>query len=139
MTCKLMFVCNFPFKFAVNEILCASSSDHAMQFAIIGSRNAGKTAFRMRASDSIFLDVYIPTTGLETASRVCTASSNNNNSSSSSGQQVIVLHFADGPGDIADGRLRSMVKHADGFFVMFSVTDRASFEAVEEKVSKVYR
>lgn len=105
-------------------------SDHAMRFAIIGSPNVGKTAFRMRAADDIFLDAYIPTMGLETASRVCHIGN---------GDKIIHLHFADGPGAIADGRLRSMIKHVDGYFVMFSVTDRASFEAVEDKISKIYR
>lgn len=97
-------------------------SDYEVRYAIIGASAAGKTAFRMRCTDGIFIDTYVPTVGVDESQRVCKFDD---------GRVVMLLRLIDGAAS-GSATWISALKRSDGLCLVFDFAQRSTFDQLGE-------
>jgi len=96
----------------------AADYDHLFKLLLIGDSGVGKSCLLLRFADDVFIDRYTSTIGVDFKIRTVTV-----------GQERIRLQLWDTAGQERFRTITSSYyRRADGFIVVFDVTDRQSYE-----------
>jgi len=103
--------------------------DHLFKLVLLGDSNAGKSCILLRFADDTFTDSYITTIGVDFRFKTIPVE-----------KKTVKLQIWDTAGQERFRTITSAYyRGADGIILVYDITDRASFDHVDEWLSEVNR
>ena len=93
----------------------------------LGNTAVGKTSFILRFTDNTFQEVYLSTIGLDFKTKIIKIKN-----------KKYKIYFYDTSGQERYKALsRNMIKNADGFIVIYDITNTSSFDSIPEWIQNI--